>query len=201
MTVIVDYDMGNVGSIKNMLKRLGYDATITSDIETIKHAQKIILPGVGAFDMGMENLKNRGLIDVLNHKARIEKTPILGICLGMQLMTLRSDEGTLSGLGWLEAETLKFEIKDKKIPHMGWNEIQIEQESPLFPNTGEYNRFYFVHSYYVKCLDPSNIATTTEYGDRFVSSFVKENIYGVQFHPEKSHSYGFRLLKHFMEIK
>lgn len=199
MTVIIDYDMGNVGSIKNMLKRLGYDAIVTSDIEIIKNATKIILPGVGAFDVGMENLKNRGLIDLLNNKVLVEKTPILGICLGMQLMTLRSEEGKLKGLEWIEAETIKFRLKDIKIPHMGWNDVRVEKESIIFPTLGEYNRFYFVHSYYVNCFDKTNIVTTTEYGERFVSSFVKENIFGVQFHPEKSHSYGFRLLKYFME--
>lgn len=200
MIVIIDYDMGNVGSIKNMLKRLGYDAEITSDIESIKNAKKIILPGVGAFDVGMKNLISRGLLEVLTEKVLIDKIPILGICLGMQLMTKRSDEGTLSGLGWVDAETLKFQSKILKVPHMGWNEVKVEQISPLFPSKMEYNRFYFVHSYYVRCFCEENIATTTEYGDRFVSSFVKENIFGVQFHPEKSHSYGFRLLKHFMEI-
>ncbi len=141
---------------------------------------------------------------MLNYKVKEKKTPILGICLGMQLMTMSSEEGTLPGLGWIAAKTIKFKFEDKsiKVPHMGWNTIKIEKVSPIFKNMyDQENRFYFVHSYYVVCNDKSDIASTSVYGNvTFVSAFQKENIFGVQFHPEKSHKFGMQLLKNFSEV-
>jgi glutamine amidotransferase len=200
MIAIVDYGMGNLGSIQNMLKKIGARVTITHDLVTIAAADKIILPGVGAFDTAMDNLNKFGLTPLLNELALEKHRPILGICLGMQLMTKRSDEGALPGLGWLDAETVKFANGSLRVPHMGWNTVDIRREDPLFKDMYEEPRFYFVHSYYVKCADDSDILTSTRYGIDFCSSFVKGNIRGVQYHPEKSHKFGMLLLKNFAEM-
>lgn len=205
MITIIDYGMGNVGSIQNMIKKIGGEARITSDLEEIKLAEKLILPGVGAFDNGMINLKEKGLIELLNQKVLVEKTPILGICLGMQLMTKSSEEGKLSGLSWIDAETIKFSFDDKKlrIPHMGWNEIQIKKFNTIFKNFNssfEEVDFYFVHSYYVKCKNKEDIVAICNYGLEFCCSFQRDNIYATQFHPEKSHKFGIKLLKNFVEL-
>jgi len=204
MIAIIDYGLGNLGSISNMLKKIGAECVITSDKNTINKASKLILPGVGAFDNGISNLDNLGLIDVLAEKVVGEGYPILGICLGMQLLTKQSEEGTQSGLGFVDAETVKFEFPDSiaklKVPHMGWNTVEQRKESKLFKDMFEENRFYFVHSYHVVCANVSDILTTTVYGIEFVSSFEKNNIYGSQFHPEKSHKFGMQLLKNFVEL-
>lgn len=199
MIVIVDYGMGNLGSIANMIKKVGYKSIITSDLKEVKKATKLILPGVGSFDNGMRNLKELGMIEVLNQKVLIEKTPVLGICLGMQLMTKSSEEGKLSGLGWIDAETKKFVSDTLKIPHMGWNIIKHQKNSQLFDEIEREKRFYFVHSYCVSCNQEADILTNTNYIQDFVSSFEKENIVGVQFHPEKSHKFGMSLIKNFLE--
>lgn len=200
MLVIVDYGMGNLGSIQNMLKKLGYESIITSDIKIIGSATKLILPGVGAFDYGMKQIEELGLTEILNRKVLIEKVPVLGICLGMQLMTKGSEEGTMQGLGWIDAKACKFISETFKVPHMGWNTIDIQKESCLFEKDEEEKRFYFVHSYYITCNDMQDIVATTQYVVKFVSSFQKNNIYGVQFHPEKSHKFGMNVLKRFMEL-
>lgn len=199
MIVIVDYGMGNLGSIANMIKKVGSKCKITSDIEEIKKATRLILPGVGSFDNGMKNLKELGMIEVLNKKILIEKTPILGICLGMQLMTKSSEEGKLAGLGWIDAQTKKFVSDTLKIPHMGWNIIKHQKKSRLFDEDDSEKRFYFVHSYYVDTNQKNDILFITPYGHNFVSAFEKENIIGVQFHPEKSHKFGMHLIKNFVE--
>lgn len=201
MLIIVDYGLGNLGSIKNMLKKIGVESEITSDSEKISTASKLILPGVGAFDNGMTNLKEAGLIDVLNKKVLDEKTPILGICLGMQLMTNSSEEGSEKGLGWINAETKKFDFSgtEKKypVPHMGWEYVKPKKASRLFENMYEEPRFYFVHSYFVSVNNPEDALLETNYGFDYVSGFEKGNIVGVQFHPEKSHKFGMVLLKNF----
>lgn len=203
MTAIIDYGMGNVGSIKNMLYKLGHEAVITSSIDEIIKARKIILPGVGAFDNAVKNLKDFGLFDFLIKKVLFDKTPILGICLGMQLMTKRSEEGVLPGLNLVDAETVRFEFniteQKLKIPHMGWNQVKPMRYSPLNEYLLTDTKFYFVHSYYIKCNDSKDVLLTTDYGINFCSSFQKENILGVQFHPEKSHKYGLSLMKYFIE--
>lgn len=205
MIIIIDYGMGNLGSIANMLKKIGAAAAmITTQIPEIEQADKIILPGVGAFDHGMKNLADLGLISILHERVLNEKVPILGICLGMQLLTTCSEEGTLPGLDWIDAETKRFNFDHLqtsfKIPHMGWNTLAIpRQNHPLFTNLYERSRFYFVHSYHVVCKNSKDVLATTFYGYDFVSAVAKDNIYGVQFHPEKSHKFGMQLLKNFVE--
>jgi glutamine amidotransferase len=186
-----------------MLKKIRIESLITSDAAEIENAQKIILPGVGSFDQGMGNLNSLGLVDILNRKVLHERIPVLGICLGMQLMTSGSEEGSIKGLGWIDAKTLRFAFKDTaefKIPHMGWNFISCHKESRLFRDMYDGARFYFVHSYYVSNNQQSDILTTTTYETEFTSAFEKDNIAGVQFHPEKSHKFGMLLLKNFSEL-
>lgn len=200
MITIIDYKVGNLGSIQNMLKKIGCKSIITSDAAEIKKAEKIILPGVGAFDSGIKSLKEMKLWDVLNEKVLVEKTPILGICLGMQLLCKGSEEGDEEGLGWINAEVKKFKFKDKKfkVPHMGWNYVLPQKESKLLEEIYENPKFYFVHSFYVDVKDNSSIMKTN-YDFSFDSAVENENILGVQFHPEKSHKFGMRLLKNFVE--
>jgi glutamine amidotransferase len=203
MIVLIDYGMGNLGSILNMLKKVGAQTTASSAIDVIRGADKLILPGVGAFDSAMRNLRDLGLLPLLDEKVIKNKTPILGVCLGMQLFTKRSEEGILPGLGWIDSETIRFQpSRDQaniKIPHMGWNTVKVNQESALFSGMDQESTFYFVHSYYVVCREESDILTTTHYGNDFVSSLVRGNIAGVQFHPEKSHKFGMKLLRNFVE--
>jgi len=200
---IIDYNTGNLGSIQNILRKIGEDSVITSDIDEIASASKIILPGVGAFDTGMKNLTDLGLVDILNKKVVSEKIPVLGICLGMQLLSNGSEEGMYKGLGWIDAKTVRFRFVDTaeyKIPHMGWNFIKQQKESKLFSGMFTDPRFYFVHSYYFKANDPSDILTSTDYEIEFTSAIERGNILGVQFHPEKSHKFGMKLLKNFVDF-
>jgi len=203
--VIIEYGMGNVGSILNMFKKIGCPAIVSSKIEDIERAEKLIIPGVGAFDNGMRKLEGMGFIDVLNRKVMEDGTPVLGICLGMQLLTRRSEEGKERGLGWIQADTIRFDFsqntKKLKIPHMGWNEIRIAHNSDLLKGLEQNSRFYFVHSYHVRCDDENDVMTTTEYGYEFASSIRRGNIMGTQFHPEKSHKFGIRFLTNFVEMK
>ncbi|GAA0880914.1 imidazole glycerol phosphate synthase subunit HisH [Algoriphagus jejuensis] len=203
MITIVDYGLGNLGSIGNMFKRIGVKSQISNSISEISGADKILLPGVGSFDHAINEINQRGLAEVLNQKALIDKVPFLGICLGMQLLTKSSEEGNLSGLGYVDAKTLKFRFPDKKlkIPHMGWNVTKLKTPSQLtFDMDQEEQRFYFVHSYYVKCESPKNSIAETIHGLEFSSMIQNENIYGAQFHPEKSHRFGMKLFANFSKI-
>ncbi len=203
MIVVIDYGMGNLGSIANMFKKVGAKVIVSSDIATIERANKLILPGVGAFDNGMQRLNDLGLASILNRKVLQDKVPIMGLCLGMQMFTRRSEEGRLSGLGWIDAETVRFHFdplqSDIKIPHMGWNTVNLQHPGPVWKDMSQDARFYFVHSYHVVCHDNNDVASTTNYGYEFISAINRGNIIGAQFHPEKSHKFGMKLVKNFVE--
>jgi len=205
MIIIVNYGMGNAGSILNMLKKIGVAAAISSDPQEIAQADKLILPGVGSFDAGVTSLHKLGIWEALNKRVLSDKTPILGICLGMQLFTRKSEEGSLAGLGWIEGQTIKFKFGQDavrlKIPHMGWNTTEIARENTLLKDMEDRTRFYFVHSFHVVCEQEQDIIALTQYGYKFVSAVNRENIFGVQFHPEKSHKYGMALLKRFAGLQ
>ena len=203
MIHIINYGLGNLSSIKNIITKVGGISTIVNDVSQIKDASKIILPGVGAFDHGMRKLGEEGWISGLESAALERNIPILGICLGMQLMCNRSEEGKLSGLGWIDAEVCRFNMTPDaklKVPHMGWNTVAIQKENLLLNKTQEEQRFYFVHSYHVVCNVQSDELATANYGYNFTAAFNKGNIFGVQFHPEKSHRFGMELLRKFIAL-
>jgi imidazole glycerol-phosphate synthase subunit HisH len=204
LITIVDYRIGNLNSIANMLKKIGVPAIVTSSPDDIRRARKLIMPGIGAFDAGMEQLTASGLIPLLNEKVLNQKTPILGICLGMQLMTRRSEEGQRPGLGWIGATTRRFDRTidpTLKIPHMGWNVAKPVKPSQLLDNCPDEPRFYFTHSYYVHCENPGDRLLTVEHGaTSFDAGFEHGNLMGVQFHPEKSHRFGMWFLKNFADL-
>jgi len=201
MIAIIDSGIGNVKSIYNMFKKIGIKSIITSDNKEIRNADKYVLPGVGSFDHGIKNLRKATFFEILEQEVLENKKPILGICLGMQLLTNFSEEGNENGLGWIDASTIKFDLEDKSlaIPHMGWNKVNPINNKLIFQKSGN-NRFYFVHSYHVICKNKENILATTNYGQEFICSINKDNIYGVQFHPEKSHKFGMQLFKNFGEM-
>jgi imidazole glycerol-phosphate synthase subunit HisH len=204
MITIIDYGAGNVKSVQNMLKKIGVASILTKDVTEIENATKLILPGVGHFDYGMQQLKQSGLIDALNKKVMEEKTPLLGICLGAQMLGNKSEEGTEKGLGWIDMDIVKFDATllppHLKIPHMNWNEINIKKSSPILNDLNNESRFYFVHSYHMKPKHNEDILCTSNYGYEFVSGVQKDNIWGMQFHPEKSHKFGMQLLTNFAAL-
>ncbi len=205
MLVIVNYGLGNLASIRNMFKRIGVHSEISGDPQVIAGAQRLVLPGVGAFDNGMQNINNAGLVPVLNKKALEDKVPILGICLGMQLLGKGSEEGQLPGLGWVDGRCRRFDPgaagHTLKVPHMGWNEVKALRSSPLLEGfSAEDLVFYFVHSYHLVCSLSSDVLGVTNYGCDFTSVVHHGKVYGTQFHPEKSHKHGMRLLKNFVEL-
>jgi imidazole glycerol-phosphate synthase subunit HisH len=199
MIVILDFGLANVGSVEKMLLKVGAQVKIAADRESILVADAVIIPGVGSFDAGMARLENLESYGVLNFVALQKKTPILGICLGMQLMTKASEEGTMAGLGWIDAQTVGIDSANCLVPNMGWRYVNPVGATGLFPVATKKERYYFVHSYHVKCNQQSDVLTVTDYGSNFVSSFMRDNIVGVQFHPEKSHMYGFSFLKRWLE--
>ena len=201
--VIIDFGMGNLYSIYKKLKLIGANVVISNDPNVISNSAKIILPGVGHFKKAMDNLKNLGLIEVLNESVLEKNKPILGICLGMQLMTSFSEEGNEHGLGWFDCKVSTFKVKDSmryKIPHTGWNQIEIKKESRLMKNISENSEFYFIHSFHIKSENAKDILNTTQYEYRFTSALEKNNIFGVQYHPEKSHISGFKILENFTKL-
>ena len=201
MIAIIDCGVGNINAIANMLKKTGRDNLITNDVGEIERASKLILPGVGAFDVVMNELKSLNLLQVLDYKALQQKVPVLGICLGMQLLTNGSEEGQCKGLGWIPAYCYKFSPSAGiKIPQMQWNHVVPTRQSPLTSGLDNHSKFYFVHSYYVKTESDQYSILHAEYGVQFDAAIQKENIYGVQFHPEKSHKYGMRLLSNFSSL-
>ncbi len=198
---IVDYGVGNLASIANILKKVGVSSEISSDKSVISNAKRLILPGVGSFDYGISSLRKLGLDIILNEKVLTEKTPILGLCLGFQLMTHGSDEGKLDGLGWFNARCSKFKFDslEYKIPHMGWNYVNSNKENILSQGLNSM-KFYFVHSYHITNEQVEDIILSANYGYDFTCGMQKGNIFGVQFHPEKSHKYGMQLFKNFASI-
>jgi imidazole glycerol-phosphate synthase subunit HisH len=204
MIAIVDYGVGNPGSILNMFRRLGIESAITSDARDIAAASKIVLPGVGAFDHAVTEMSRRGIDAVLHDRVLGARVPILGICLGMQLMSRGSDEGSSPGLGWIDAHTARFafaaDAPGFRAPHMGWNTVSLRRPNPLLgPEVGE-SRYYFVHSYHVHCRDSNDVIGTTSYGIEFTAAIRRGNIFGTQFHPEKSHRFGLAILRRFGEL-
>lgn len=207
MIAIVDYGLGNLGSIANMLRKIGAKPSITSDPIVLQDAEKIILPGVGAFDTGMHHLIQSGLLDILNRKALIERVPVLGICLGAQMMTESSEEGTSKGLGWFKARTLKFDFSKIPgkwpLPNIGWRDVVDVGHSRLLAGFDEVPRFYFVHAYYMKPDTDFDeiVSMKSSYGIEYVCGLSNDNLHCVQFHPEKSHKFGMQLLRNFTEMK
>ena len=204
---IVNYGLGNIKAFYNIYKTLNIKVNIASNSAQLSNSQKIILPGVGSFDWALECLNKSGMIDTLNYLVLEKKIPILGVCVGMQIMAETSEEGQLKGLGWINANVSKIKeefLKSKitqnlLLPHMGWNNINIKNDSPLFKGLSE-SKYYFLHSYCFSSLSDDLTLATTKYGQEFISSFSLKNIYGVQFHPEKSHDCGIKLLKNFSDI-
>ena len=201
MISIIDYGLGNLGSISNMLKVIGEKSFITSDFEKIKNSDGIILPGVGAFDAGMNKLVESGLDQIIIDEANNGKI-ILGICLGMQLLGRKSEEGNKQGLSLIPFDCKKFVFDDSslKVPHMGWDIVDVKRNHPIVQNLSKFQRYYFVHSYYAVCDNEENILMTCDYGNTFAAAVIKNNIIGVQFHPEKSHDFGLALLSNFVEL-
>lgn len=203
MIAIIDYGLGNLRSIQNMLHRAGIASTVSGDPAVIRSASRLILPGVGHFSYGMEQLRQRGLVEVLDEEVLEKAKPVLGICLGGQLIGRHSQEGDVAGLGWAPMDTVAFDRSrlshGEKVPHMGWADTR-HTASPLFEGLGEDARFYYVHSYHMVCDDPGMVIATAEHGYEFTCAVAHRNVIGVQFHPEKSHVFGRRLLVNFANM-
>jgi glutamine amidotransferase len=198
---VIDCGIGNIGSICKMLRLVGAEPVVASDRAQLRTANKLVLPGVGHFDRAMANLTATGLVDELKELVQIRGMPLLGICLGMQLLCRSSEEGTKEGLGLVNARCRRFEFSGDrrlKVPHMGWRDLEIARPSSFFSGLDEASRFYFVHSYFVDCADESDVLARATYGHPFVAAFERGNVRGVQFHPEKSHRFGIRLFQNFV---
>lgn len=204
MIAIIDYGVGNIRAFANIYKQLNIPIRIASKVDDLENVSKLILPGVGAFDYAMEQLENSGMKQRLDELVLLNKIPVLGICVGMQMLANGSDEGNKSGLGWIDAFVKKFDENKIKyttrLPHMGWNSIQLLTKNKLLHGLDERARFYFLHSYYFDCFQKQDAIAATEYGIDFSCAVNKNNIYGVQFHPEKSHQNGIQLLQNFANL-
>lgn len=201
--LIIDYGMGNLRSVEKVLVGLGVEVQISGDVNVIRQAKKIILPGVGNFSAAVGKIKSKGLWDVIDEKVQVEKTPILGICLGMQLLAKHSAEGNESGFGWIDATVKHFSVSDTlkyKIPHVGWNSLRPKNASPLLKGVSDTDMFYFVHSFHMVCTHDTDSAARTLYDYEFDSVVSKNHIFGVQFHPEKSYYSGNKIFKNFIEF-
>jgi len=197
--VIIDYGMGNVASVKKAFDKLGAEALISADQTEINAATHIVLPGVGAFPEGIKNLKQNGLVQILNQKVLKEKTPFLGICLGMQLIAEKGFEfGAHDGLGWIKGEVKKINVNELRLPHVGWDNIETDKDEQMFQGVTDFN-FYFVHSFHLDCKKKDIVSSTCHYGEEFTASLRKGNIWATQFHPEKSQVSGLRLLENFLK--
>lgn len=204
MIALVDYGLGNIQAFANIYNRLNIPVCIARDAETLAKAERVILPGVGAFDWAMTRLNRSGMRECLDDLVTNRKAPVLGICVGMQMMAKRSDEGEMPGLGWIDAEVRKFDMRNSnqktRLPHMGWNDVEPSEFANVFRGMDEGSRFYFLHSYYFAPARPDDVLGTTDYNGRFASAVRSGNVFGVQFHPEKSHRWGVQLLKNFAEL-
>lgn len=204
MITIVNYGSGNIQAIGNIYKRLNVPYSVASTPGEVDKAEKLLLPGVGAFDKTMQQLNDSGLKKKLDEKVLAKKTPVLGICVGMQIIAKDSEEGNLPGLGWIDGHVKKIDVSGfthkPHVPHMGWNTVEPLQEHPLLKNIDHEQGFYFLHTYFFSCSNEKNIMCTTQYGKTFASGVFSDNIFGMQFHPEKSHSNGVQLLKNFAEL-
>jgi len=204
MITLIDYGVGNIFAFQNVYKRLDIPTKIARTYKDLLDAKKLILPGVGSFDYAMGQLNASGMRETLDELVLVKKVPVIGICVGMQIMGNRSDEGQLEGLKWIDSEVLKFDeslIQQRtKLPHMGWNDVAPIKNHPLFIGLDKESIFYFLHSFYFKCNNPADIIAVSDYGLSFSSAVNKDNIYGIQFHPEKSHQYGEKLLHNFAKL-
>ena len=201
MVGISNYGLGHLGSIQNMLKVIGEKSVISADTDELDKCDRYILPGVGAFDAGMNSLNESGLKEFVKSQTLKEKKPLLGICLGMQLLGRKSEEGVLPGLGLIPFDNIRFQLQNSelKVPHMGWDIVDFKQKNPLINNLKGKQRYYFVHSYHAVCDKEENVLMACDYGYEFACAVVKDNIMGVQFHPEKSHDFGMALLTNFVK--
>jgi len=200
---VPNLDFGNFRSVLNAIERNGGQACLLEEPAQIASVDRLVLAGVGAFDLGMRSLNERGWIDALNEAVIDRERPVLGICLGMQLMCQASDEGAMPGLGWVDAQVRRLEVPEGcglKIPHMGWNTVRVHRPNPLIPTEEGDQRFYFVHSYHAICADPTNVIATSRHGYDLTAAFARRNIFGVQFHPEKSHRFGAALMSRFLGV-
>jgi len=204
MITIINYGLGNVQAFANLYKRLNIPAAIASSAAGLEGATKLILPGVGAFDHAMELFDGSGMRETVDELVLKQRKPVLGVCVGMQILARGSDEGKLAGLGWVDGQVRRFDEKKlpqpARLPHMGWNDVVPKHGAGLFAGLEQDARFYFLHSYYFDCASSDHVLATSEYGSAFGCAVHSDNIYGVQFHPEKSHAYGVRLLKNFAEL-
>ncbi|WP_256822461.1 MULTISPECIES: imidazole glycerol phosphate synthase subunit HisH [unclassified Pseudomonas] len=204
MITIIDYGLGNIQAFVNVYKRLHIPVVVARSAQELQGASKLILPGVGAFDHAMERLNASGMRETLDELVLVKKVPVVGICVGMQILADGSDEGELPGLGWVSGRVRHFRsvpgLERLSLPHMGWNDVEPMSSNPLFKGFEEEARFYFLHSFYFECAQPSHAAARASYGLDFSCAVAVDNVYGVQFHPEKSHHFGVGLLKNFAEL-
>lgn len=204
MIVLIDYGVGNISAFLNIYKRLNIPVRTAKTVAELEGAEKLILPGVGHFDYAMQRFNGSGMRETVDQMVRTEKRPVIGICVGMQMMAKSSDEGLLPGLGWIDAHVEKFSDSQRSakmpLPHMGWNDVYALKNNPLFTGLEQDARFYFLHSYYFNCTLPQDAVAEAEYGIRFTAAVNHENVYGIQCHPEKSHHFGIQLLKNFAEL-
>lgn len=204
MITIIDYGVGNVLAFVNVYNRLNVPVTVAKSADNLRNASRLILPGVGSFDHAMQQFDQSGMRQLVEQLVMHDKLPIIGICVGMQMLAKSSDEGNLPGLGWIDGTVKKFDLSvmppDTNLPHMGWNDVAPVAEGGLFKGMEKDSRFYFLHSFYFECHQQSNVLAVSDYGGNFSCAVRQDNVFGVQFHPEKSHHFGSQLLKNFSEV-
>lgn len=204
MISIIDYGIGNVKAFLNIYKKLGHNAQLASNSDQLEDSKKLILPGVGHFDYAMKKFQDSGLFEKVNYLVLEKEVPVVGVCVGMQMMARKSEEGEEIGLGWIQSDVVKFDVSKIKfkphLPHMGWNDVQIKNPNLLLNNFPLVSKFYFLHSYYMVCDNVEDVVATADYGIQFSCIVNHKNVYGVQCHPEKSHSFGIQLLDNFAKF-